>query len=92
MADRLHHFRDPCVHCGLRMEDVAIGPCLGDRTKAVPMAWKSLGVRWDNVEHFLIQFSDGHFEHRWEHIEADLAYGYLAKARFVPDLKEPNNG
>lgn len=56
------------------------------------MAWKSLGVRWDNVEHFLIQFSDGHFEHRWEHIEADLAYGYLAKARFVPDLKEPNNG
>ena len=83
----LYHFRSPCVHCELLMEDVAIGPCRGDPLLAVPMAWVSLGVRWDGVEHFKIQMSNGDMLHRWEHIDMGLAYGYLMDARYDERLR-----
>lgn len=51
------------------------------------MAWKSLGVRWDNVEHYLIQMSNGLFEDRWEHVSLNLPYTYLRDARYNAALK-----
>lgn len=80
-VDPLRHFRSPCVHCGTLMEDVAPGPCPGDPAKAVPMAWCGLGVRWDKVEHFRIQFSDGRIDERWAHISYAFPWTYLKDAR-----------
>ena len=39
MAEPLHHFGDPCVHCGIAHDDVAPWPCKGDPTKAVVVAY-----------------------------------------------------
>lgn len=86
----LYHFRSPCVHCGIAMEDVPKGPCPGDPAKAVPMVWRSLGVRWDKVERFLIQYSDGRFEDRWEHIAMQLPFNYLKDARYDQKLRRPS--
>lgn len=63
-----YHYGDPCVHCGTPHDDVLPGLCLGDPTKAVPIAFRSLGVRWDNVERFFVQMSDGRVEERYYHI------------------------
>ena len=83
----MHHFGDPCRHCGVAHDDVAPGPCLGDPKKAIPIAFCGLGVRWDNVEHFRIRFSDGHVEDRWEHVSMQSPYyhfGYSADLRHPP--------
>lgn len=85
----LHHYGNPCVHCSTPHDEVLPGPCAGDPAKAVPMAYRSLGVRWDNVEHFLIQMSNGEFVDRHEHIEMNLPYTYLSRARFEPNLCRP---
>ena len=85
----LHHYGDPCVHCGIAHDDIPPGPCLGDAGKAVPMVFRSYGTRWDGVEHFLIQYSDGHFEERWEHISALLPYTFLRNARLNQTLQRP---
>jgi hypothetical protein len=50
------------------------------------MAWRSLGVRWDKVEHFLIRMSSGEIIDRWEHIEMNLPYSYLCDARYDQKL------
>jgi len=71
----LLHFEDPCVHCGIAHDDVLPGNCTGDPAKAVPMAYRSMGVRWDHIEHFLVKYSDGHVEHIWSHI-SELAASY----------------
>lgn len=85
----LKHFRDPCVHCGIGHDDVAPGPCLGDPAKAVPMAYTSLGVRWDHVEHFLIQYSNDVFEDYHAHISMNVPYNFLKDTRYVQHLKRP---
>jgi hypothetical protein len=63
------HFGDPCIHCGIAHDDVPVGPCHGDPTKAKPIAYRSFGVRWDHVEHLAIRMSDGRIEQVWEHID-----------------------
>jgi len=75
------HFGDPCIHCGTPHDDVATGDCKGevsDRAgelkNAIPVAWCSLGVRWDNVEHYRILFSDGSVRERWAHIDMRLPF------------------
>lgn len=75
------HFGDPCIHCGNPHDEVPPGDCQGEvseRTgelkKAIPVAWRSLGVRWDNVEHYLIRFSDGSIRDRWEHIDMGMPF------------------
>lgn len=35
----LRHYGDPCVHCGVAHDDVPPGPCQGDRSKTVVMAY-----------------------------------------------------
>lgn len=79
----LLHFRDPCVHCGIAMMKVPPGPCQGDPTKRVPMAYQTMGVRWDGVERFLIEMSDGSFIEHHSHISNHICYfdGWLSKAR-----------
>ncbi len=80
------HFGDPCIHCGLAHDAVESGPCAGDKSKAIPVAWCSLGVRWDHVEHYKILMSTGEIEHRWEHIEMHLPFTYLKNATFRQEL------
>jgi hypothetical protein len=86
--DELKHFRDPCVHCATPHDDVPSGPCQGDPTKAVPIRWRPLGVRWDGVERFLIQLSNGKFEERYEHGSmAQLVMDYLGTAPLDDTLR-----
>lgn len=68
------HFGDPCIHCGLPHDDVPVGVCQGDASKAKPIAYRSLGVRWDHVEHFRIRWSDGRVTELWEHIDMSGPY------------------
>ena len=35
----MHHFGDPCLHCATPHDDVAVGPCPGDREKARVLAY-----------------------------------------------------
>lgn len=83
------HFGDPCIHCGTPHDEVERGPCKGDMAKAVPVRWRSLGVRWDNVEHFLILMSSGEFTERWDHIEFATPCNYLKDAKFDARLRRP---
>lgn len=68
------HFRDPCIHCSQAMEDVAVGACLGDVSKAIPIAYRSLGVRWDGYEHFLIRWSTNQVTEKWCHASEQAPY------------------
>lgn len=29
----MHHYGDPCVHCGIPHDDVPVGPCAGGSTE-----------------------------------------------------------
>lgn len=71
------HFGDPCIHCGSPHDEVEPGPCKGDMAKAVPIRWRYLGTRWDNVEHYLILMSSGEFKERWDHIDMAIPWTYL---------------
>lgn len=85
------HFGDPCIHCGISQEDIPVGACTGDVNKARPIAYASLGVRWDNVEHFRIRFSDSRIEDRWCHISANAPYwhfNYSAELTHPPRYDE----
>lgn len=82
----MHHFGDPCVHCGIPHDDVPVGPCQGDSTKAVAIAYKSLGVRWDNIEQFLVRYSDGRVESRHHHISEHAPYYHF---RLDVELRSP---
>ena len=83
------HFGDPCIHCNLSHDDVPVGVCTGDFSKAIPVAWDSLGVRWDNVEHFRILMSDGTKVDHFAHISMNPVYGdgYLRHVRYHKGLK-----
>lgn len=70
----MHHFGDPCIHCAIPHDDVPVGPCQGDKAKAVPIAYASLGVRWDKVEHLRVRMSDGRIEDIWEHVDAQMGW------------------
>lgn len=51
-----------------------------------PVAWRSLGVRWDHVEHFLIKYDDGEIEDYHQHISFHTPYGYLKDVPMDPTL------
>ena len=38
------------------------------------VAYKSLGVRWDGIEHFLLRHADGSVTERYGHISYHLPY------------------
>lgn len=87
----MKHFGDPCIHCAIPHDEVAIGPCQGNPAKAIPVQYRSLGVRWDHVEHFLVMFSDGHTQDRWHHIGEQAPYwhfGYSRELRHPPMYNE----
>lgn len=73
-------------HCGTPFEKLEIGSCKGDPKKAVPLAYASLGVRWDGVERFKIRFSDGRVEERHNHISEHAPYYHFG---YSDDLKQP---
>jgi hypothetical protein len=70
----MHHFGDPCIHCGTPHDNVPVGPCQGNPKKAKPIAYRSLSVRWDKVEHFRIRWSDGRVTESWNHISESAPY------------------
>ena len=81
------HYGDPCIHCGIGHDDVPSGDCRGDPEKAVPISWCGMGVRWDNVEHYRIRYSDNRIEDRWEHVSFHLPnYQFGRSKNFGPSL------
>lgn len=83
----MHHFGDPCIHCGIPQDDVAPGPCDGDPKKAIPIGWASLGVRRDDhVEHYRVRFSDGRIEDIHSHVSYLLPYYHFGHSA---ELKQP---
>lgn len=70
----MHHFGDPCIHCGTPHDEAAPGPCTGDSSKAVPLAYASLGVRWDNIERFRVRMSTGEVLDLCYHISENAPY------------------
>lgn len=90
----MHHFGDPCIHCGIAHDDVPAGPCQGNAAKAIPIAYRSMGVRWDNVERFLIRMSDGSIQERHHHIGEQAPYyhfGYRDALSHPPRYDETLN-
>ena len=71
------HFGDPCIHCCVAHDDVPPGPCTGDPAKAVPIAYRSLGVRWDGVECCLIRLSDRRVIQRYNHVSESAPYWHF---------------
>lgn len=80
------HFRDPCIHCGTPIEDVAVGACPGDAAKAIPIAYRSLGVRWDGYEGFLVRMSTNQVVERWCHTSMCAPYRHFA---MLGDIQQP---
>jgi hypothetical protein len=75
MADpRRTHFGDPCIHCGIGHDDIKPGNCEGDARKAIPIGYRSLGVRWDGYESFLIRMSDWRVVERTAHVSWHYPY------------------
>ena len=87
------HFGDPCIHCGVPHDDVPSGPCTGT-SPPVPVAFATISVRWDGVEHFRVRYSDGHIEDRWDHASMNAPYYHFGAKQFGsppeydPKLKE----
>lgn len=80
------HFRDPCIHCGLAMENFEVGACKGDAKKAVAIGYKSLGVRWDGYEHFLVRLSTNEVVERWCHPSEHAPYRHF---RWNGEIQQP---
>ena len=68
------HFKDPCIHCGKAIEDFEVGACQGDPAKAVVIAYRSLGVRWDGYETFLVRLSTNEVRQQVHHISVQAPY------------------
>lgn len=91
MAEQVTHFGDPCIHCSTPHDRIPVGPCTGDLSKAVPIAFCSLGVRWDKVEQCRIRMSDGSVIERWNHISEAAPFwhfGYSDQLRHPPRYDE----
>ncbi len=81
-----HHFGDPCIHCAIPHDDLPVGDCQGDPAKAKPLAYCSMGVRWDGVQHYRVRFSDGRVEDRHRHISEHAPYYHFG---YSDDLIDP---
>jgi hypothetical protein len=82
----MKHYGDPCLHCGTPHDDVQVGECPGNSARAIPIAWASLGVRYDGVEHFRIRMSDGRVVDRHNHISERAPYFHFGHS---PQLATP---
>lgn len=98
MSRNMKHFGDPCIHCGVSHEEMQPGPCIGDPSKVIPIAYRKIETRWDGIEHYLVLFSDNHTEHRYGHVSERLPYfhfGYsddlLMPPRYHDTLKETSH-
>lgn len=80
------HFRDPCIHCNLTMEAFEVGACKGDPEKAVAIAYRSLGARWDGYEHFLVRLSTNEVVERWCHSSEQAPYRGF---KMLGDIQQP---
>ncbi len=79
----MYHFGDPCRHCDTPHDAVEAGPCKGDPSKAIPIAFRSVEVRWDNIEQFLVRFSDGRIEQRYSHISENAPYWHFGYSNIL---------
>jgi len=79
--NRPHHFGDPCIHCGVSHDAIQPGPCKGDIRKAKPIAYRSLGVRYDGVERYLVRMSTGYVSEIYSHVSYHLPYYHFGHAR-----------
>lgn len=44
----MHHYGNPCLHCGTPHDEVPAGPCQGDRKQAVVLAYCVDRQAWQN--------------------------------------------
>jgi hypothetical protein len=79
------HFGSPCIHCGLKMEDVKVVPCLGTGA-AVPIAYAVIERRWDGTVGYRVRFSDGRIEDLWSHASMSAPYYHFGRS---DDLTQP---
>jgi hypothetical protein len=80
------HFQDPCIHCAQRMEDFAVGACLGDRSKAIAIAYRSLETRWDGYTRYLVRMSTNEVVERWCHHSMQAPYRGF---KMLGDIQQP---
>jgi hypothetical protein len=81
------HFRDPCIHCGVRFEDMQSGPCPGDASKAVPILYCVDRQAGENpvtqCDTALILTSIGDIREEHHHPSSHWSYGDRFKAARV---------
>lgn len=57
------HFGDPCIHCETPHDEVPVGACVGDRNKAIVLAYCISRQAWQNYasgcDTILCHMSDG---------------------------------
>lgn len=83
----MHHFADPCIHCGTPLDDVEAGPCKGDPKKAKPLAYAVVRVvRYDGVQHYRIRMTDGRVFDRHAHVSENAPYYHFG---WSDDLIQP---
>lgn len=68
------HFQSPCIHCGTPIDDVAVGACLGDKSKAVAIAFRKVEDRWDGYSRYLVRMSTNEVVERWCHHSMQAPY------------------
>jgi hypothetical protein len=80
------HFGDPCLHCGTAHDQIERGACKGDPSKAVAIAYRSLGTRWDGYEHFYVRMSTNEVVERWCHHSMQAPYRGF---KMLGDIQQP---
>lgn len=79
MSDQTH-FGDPCIHCGTAMEDVEVGACPGDPSRAKVIGYAGLGVRYDGVEHYRYRLSTNAVCEVHGHVSNHLPYYHFGRS------------
>ena len=74
------HFGDPCIHCGVSLEDMKVGPCEGDPAKAKVVAYAKLGTRWDGVERYRYRLSTNEVRECHSHVSNRLPYYHFGRS------------
>lgn len=65
------HFNDPCIHCNIAHDDMTVGPCKGDPSKAIVLAYCVDRQAWENpgsgADTILCLMSTGEINQDWWH-------------------------
>lgn len=74
------HFGDPCVHCGLSLDEMKPGACEGDPAKAVVTDYAVVETRWDGVEHYRYRLSTNEVREVHRHVSEHAPYYHFGRS------------